>query len=674
MTALSIQPTFPIFTDIDGQPLEAGYIFIGVANLAPIGNPINVYWDAALTLPAAQPIRTIGGYPVNAGTPARLYVNSDYSIQVQNRNGSVVYSAPAATERLSGVVIEIDSTDVSFIQAGAGAVTRTAQAKMRDVVSVKDFGATGDGVADDTAAIQAALNYCQTNGYKLLGAPGTYKISSTISIVCDADLGEMLIVCPGATVPVAVRIGTTTGTSSAGILDLEVVAPRVNNSSKTGLGWTGFVNSVGIELANLYASQITIGYVTNFGIGVRAGGYTQGFAHNTVNFGILFDNKISLLLQKQGASGFSNQNTYYGGQYGKSVAEGVLISGAYAIYLDDSTNNNTFVNPSVETEADLFQFYFNNSLFNTIINPRFEVADGGRVCFNATIAGGTQSNVFINGYSFNPPNFTYSGAGTSLYNKFVGQKYSDFFEYGKGGLAINNVIGSTASAPHITGFVLADQFMTKDTTTATDYRYKLYGDGLIGKRSTDTQPRMLLNWSAGKIQLGDGSNALTSAGFTGYPSANWVAVESAAAFIPFPDNSISLGTSGYRWTTVFATTGTINTSDVREKQDIAEIDEAERRVAAALKGLVKKFRWKDAVQAKGDGARIHVGVIAQEVMAAFEAEALDPMCYAIVCYDEWDAMPEELGDNGEILRAARPAGNRYGIRYDQLLAFIIAAL
>ena len=173
MTALSIQPTFPIFTDIDGQPLEAGYIFIGVANLAPIGNPINVYWDAALTQPAAQPIRTIGGYPVNAGTPARLYVNSDYSIQVQNRNGSVVYSAPAATERLSGVVIEVDSTDVSFLQAGTGAVTRTAQAKMRDVVSVKDFGAVGDGVADDTAAIQAAV----TAAAAVYVPAGTYVVN-----------------------------------------------------------------------------------------------------------------------------------------------------------------------------------------------------------------------------------------------------------------------------------------------------------------------------------------------------------------------------------------------------------------------------------------------------------------------------------------------------------------
>ena len=105
MTALSIQPTFPIFTDIDGQPLESGYIWIGTTNLNPITNPITVYWDAALTLAAVQPIRTIGGYPMNNGTPARLYVNSDYSIQVQNRNGSVVYSAPAATERYAGPVI-----------------------------------------------------------------------------------------------------------------------------------------------------------------------------------------------------------------------------------------------------------------------------------------------------------------------------------------------------------------------------------------------------------------------------------------------------------------------------------------------------------------------------------------------------------------------------------------
>lgn len=119
MSALSVQPTFPIFTDIDGQPLENGYIWIGVANLDPQTNPVQVYWDAALTQPAGQPIRTLNGYPSRNGTPGRLYVNSDYSIRVMNKNGSTVYSAPAATERYNGSVISFGAANAT----GDGAQT-----------------------------------------------------------------------------------------------------------------------------------------------------------------------------------------------------------------------------------------------------------------------------------------------------------------------------------------------------------------------------------------------------------------------------------------------------------------------------------------------------------------------------------------------------------------------
>jgi hypothetical protein len=93
MSALSVEPPYPAFADADGQPLENGYIFIGAVNLNPIVNPIAAFFDAALTIPAVQPIRTSGGYPLYQGTPTRFYVGSDYSIQVQDKNGSVVYTS-----------------------------------------------------------------------------------------------------------------------------------------------------------------------------------------------------------------------------------------------------------------------------------------------------------------------------------------------------------------------------------------------------------------------------------------------------------------------------------------------------------------------------------------------------------------------------------------------------
>lgn len=74
------------------------------------------------------------------------------------------------------------SGGVGFLQAGTGATARTVQAKLRDFVSVKDFGAVGDGVTDDTVAIQAAIDYCVAN-YKTLFLPyGNYLISGPLLI------------------------------------------------------------------------------------------------------------------------------------------------------------------------------------------------------------------------------------------------------------------------------------------------------------------------------------------------------------------------------------------------------------------------------------------------------------------------------------------------------------
>ena len=128
------------------------------------------------------------------------------------------------------------------------------------------------------------------------------------------------------------------------------------------------------------------------------------------------------------------------------------------------------------------------------------------------------------------------------------------------------------------------------------------------------------------------------------------------------DNAIDLGKSDARFDDIYATNGTIQTSDRNEKQDIAELTEAEQRVAVAAKGLLRKFRWKSAVAEKGEAARTHFGIIAQDLQAAFEAEGLDAGKYGMFISSTWT--DEETGEER----------TRLGVRYSELLAFIIGAL
>jgi len=104
-----------------------------------------------------------------------------------------------------------------------------------------------------------------------------------------------------------------------------------------------------------------------------------------------------------------------------------------------------------------------------------------------------------------------------------------------------------------------------------------------------------------------------------------------------------------------------------------------------IKGLIKKFRFKDAVAKKGDAARIHVGVIAQEVRDAFTAEGLDATRYGLFCSDTWWEREElieykhleepklELVKHNSPVEGATKV-TQLGVRYEQLLAFVIAAM
>ena len=156
-------------------------------------------------------------------------------------------------------------------------------------------------------------------------------------------------------------------------------------------------------------------------------------------------------------------------------------------------------------------------------------------------------------------------------------------------------------------------------------------------------------------------NSQSTAGYLGIGGTFYYAWN-ADDFRPMLDNSYDLGDAAARFDDIYATNGTIQTSDRNEKQDIDVLSDAEQRVAVACKGLLRKFRWKDAVAEKGDEARTHFGIIAQDLQAAFAAEGLDAGDYAMFISSTWT--DEDTGEER----------TRMGVRYSELLAFIIGAL
>lgn len=164
--------------------------------------------------------------------------------------------------------------------------------------------------------------------------------------------------------------------------------------------------------------------------------------------------------------------------------------------------------------------------------------------------------------------------------------------------------------------------------------------------------------------------------------------QTKAAVACMTDNTSACGLPAQRWTNVYAASGSINTSDEETKTDIEPIPEAVFKAWEKVEFM--QYRFKDAIQLKGDGAaRLHFGVIAQRVKEAFESEGLDPFSYGLLCYDEWDDIFEpvmgvrevevegeteyEEYDTGET-RLVIAAGSRYGIRYEEALVLECAFL
>jgi hypothetical protein len=182
MSGISVTQPYQIFTDRQGVPLEAGYIYVGTANLDPIANPINIYWDAALTIAATQPVRTVGGYPMRSGSPARIFAESDYSIAIYDRNNQFIISAPNS----ESFTPSADSVTTDMIQDGA-----------IDTDKLADDAVTTDQILNESvtyAKLQDVSATARVLGRKTAGAGVVEEITLTelLDFIGSAAWGDIL--------------------------------------------------------------------------------------------------------------------------------------------------------------------------------------------------------------------------------------------------------------------------------------------------------------------------------------------------------------------------------------------------------------------------------------------------------------------------------------------------
>ena len=252
----------------------------------------------------------------------------------------------------AGAVTVFDRDGAALSLPFQGAVPRTVEDKLAERLSARDFGAVGDGAADDGPALQAAMNAAGASGKALEIGEGTFRTSMPLVLPGAAAgltmRGALLYAGPGGRAALTLGDGGAVRNATKLYEGLRVIRATVSD-------WND-ENDIGIVLRNLDASLVEVRQAEGFTIGLRTLGDERGFEDTTLILGRILNNMVGLDIRTATAAAWNTSVRYYGGHFAIASSVhtdrnrfGVRFSAAPGAYVGH--NRHVFHGPGFELQA-----------------------------------------------------------------------------------------------------------------------------------------------------------------------------------------------------------------------------------------------------------------------------------------------------------------------------------
>ena len=623
---------------------------------------INAYDDAVIEgqLFVSGKFRSSGGAHFNA-------INTLGNVNLTG-GGSVTYKIGGTDS--TGTMNIGRSTESQTLNIGGGA-TASGNTNTINIGTAGVSGSTanitiGSGTSGGTTTINGTFEAPHNVS---LGASGTTVSLGTSTGPQTVNVGTGAVASPNAQ---TINIGTGQSTGGVKNINIGVGSSSGSNNIKIGTntGTSGLTNTIDIggssetagSTVNLYGNINLL--PANASTNITLGGTSQS---GTIYIGRA-TGSVGQTVEISNNGGTGGQTTRIGTMSGSGSSAYIYIGHANAsyaskyIYMGNAsstayTNSYIYMYGSVTIDdgvAGSTQTIGGTSQTGTITLGRSTASQTIQIGSGALSSGNTRTINIGTSIASGTSNINIGNSTSTLNSNVYLNGDTEHF----GGVF---TLRSATPSPYASTYyqVASIKARTSVSGWAEAARIATYGS----------------NGSPSRCVIGQDKAAITF--FDGFGSRYVYPADADTALST--DATCDLGASFARFKLGRFSSGTTTSSDRNEKRDIEELTAAELRVAARCKPLLRKFRLNEAYETKGDDARIHFGIIAQDLDDAFTAEGLDAHRYAMFMEDTWydigdgTAYPT-LEDVPEDDRANAVQKTRLGVRYEQLLAFIIAAL